>query len=400
MISFPAALFRPILYFMGSKHLYRAALPALLLVFIPCAGAEIRYAPELDTDDISRIKEAVVLIESVLPGNPLTRWSYSYGDPRYEGDIWICSEELDESTLGQWDGARIIINARRLEDESIEELALIIYHESVHADHHYRDREAVLLNEYCVFFSPRQFLLFEMINEGLAVYRECALRYRLGSNIHSDHKYRNKPFLLKYEEDFYAYYKDLRRWLKGNGQTVKLEGADFEEALFREFIMGFLSDPWYLDYYMPSQTQRFAILRGKDFAVSPALCFPAYAALSEETSVYLALDRYFEKNAPGGMSPGITARDLETRFENILASFEKYQDKGEDTPSGAGPGSPPRLRFLSTLNQSQRNFETMNARYREIPAGLEIRYRNDFSPRMIESFFMMIESLRAAKEKG
>ncbi|MDR2181460.1 MAG: hypothetical protein LBN92_02150 [Treponema sp.] len=385
---------------MGSKHFYRAALTALFLVFIFRAGAEIRYAPELNAGGIRRIKEAVALIETVLPGNPLTRWSYRYGDSRYEGDIWIGSEDLDESTLGQWDGARIIINAQRLEDESREELALIIYHESAHADHHYRDIEAVVLNEYRAFFSPRQFLLFEMINEGLAVYKECALRYLFGSNRQSEHKYRNKPSLSRYEEDFYAYYKDLRRWLKGNGHTAKLEGSGFEEALFREFIVGFLSDPWYLDYYMPSQTRHFEILRGKDFAVSPVFCVPAYAALSEATSVYLVLDRYLEKNAPEGMSPGISARDLEIRFKDILASFEKQQDEKEDSPSGAGPGRPPHLYFLSAFNQSQRNFETINVRYREIPAGMEIRYKNDFSPKMIESFFTLIESLRAAKEKG
>jgi hypothetical protein len=367
---------------------------ALLLAFIPCANAEIRYAPEINAGGIKRIKEAAALIETALPGNPLSRWSYRYGDRLYGGDIWISSEELDDSTLGQWDGARIIINADKLENESIEELALIIYHEASHADHHYRDIEAVLLNEYSAFFSPRQFLLFEMINEGFAIYKECSLRYTLGINIGSDHKYRNQPALARYEEDFYAYYKDLRRWLKGNGASSKLEGAAFEEVLFRAFSVGFLSDPWYLEYYIPAQSGYYTIVQGKDFAISPALCVPSYAVFLEEASIYLVLDRYLEKNTPSGMSLGINARDLEIRFKNILAAFEKHQNDDEDTPAGSGPEQQPRLHYLPVLNQSQLNYETLHTRYREIPAGLDMRYKNDFSPKTVESFFALLESLR------
>jgi len=360
--------------------------------FLLCSAslnAELRFSPDIASNPqrMDRIRAAMELLREYAPDSPAVRWSYPQGDERYAGDLWICSQKLEDSTLGQWDGAQVVLNSANLDSESIFELALIIYHEAIHADHHYGDLESVLLNEYSLFFSPRQYLLFEMLNEGLAVYKETVLRYSMGVNTESDHKYRTKPSLAYYAEDFYTFFKDLRRWMKGSSQFGKLSPQEFERALFKEFLLGFFSDPWYLDYYMPPTEQYYTILRGADFAICPSVCSPDFARFADGSCIRVVLDRYIEKNSPRGFSLGLSSRELELFLDETIASLD-----GESREK-RGPERRGSIHHIQVYWASQRNFETLAVRYKELPPGLEIRYTYSIGGDTISAFNKLLDRL-------
>jgi hypothetical protein len=342
---------------------------------------ELRYADDIraSPERLKRIADAVALIEKYESESPLLRWSRKQDDPLYQGDIKIICSRLTNDTLGQWDGAEIIIDNATLDDDSILQLALILYHEAAHADHHYHDREAVVINRYASFLSPRQYLLFQMLNEGMAVYKEVTFRLAIGINTESKNKRGEKPPIAFYEEDFYEYYKDLLRWMKGNPEYNKLERPRFEEALYREFLEGFITDPWYLDYYLSSQEYHYAILRGRDFAVCPSDGNPAYAIFAAASSTVLS--RYIEKNSPAGLG-AIDAGTLEGALKKILETWD-----GEDKNF---------MEKIKTHYASQKNFETLSARIAELPAGIELYYDYNFSAEVIDGFKKLLENL----EKG
>jgi hypothetical protein len=350
-------------------------------------NGELRFSPGISSHPqrVERIQAAMELLRKYAPDSPAVRWSYPQGHERYAGDLWICSQKLEDSTLGQWDGAQVILNSANLDSESIFELALIIHHEAVHGDHHYGDLESVLLNEYALFFSPRQYLLFEMLNEGLAVYKETLLRYTMGVNTESDHKYRAKPSLAYYAEDFYSFFKDLRRWMKGSSQFGRLSPEEFEQALFKEFLLGFFSDPWYLDYYMPQAEQYYTILRGADFAVCPSVCSPAFARFAEGSGA--VLDRYIEKNSPRGFILGLSSEELELFLDETILSLNS---EGRERRGPERRGS---IHHAQAYAASQRNFETLPARYKELPPDLEIRYTYSIGGDTISAFNKLLDRL-------
>jgi hypothetical protein len=352
-------------------------------------NAELRFSPDIASNPqrMERILAAVELLREYAPESPAIRWSYPQEHERYAGDLWICSQPLEDSTLGQWDGAQVVLNSASLDSESIFELALIIYHEAIHGDHHYGDLESLLLNEYALFFSPRQYLLFEMLNEGLAVYKETVLRYDMGINTESEHKYSAKPSLAYYAENFYGFFKDLRRWMKASSSYGTLPVTEFEEALFREFLLGFFSDPWYLDYYMPPMEQHFTILRGADFAVCPPVCSPAFARFAEHSGVRAVLDRYLEKNSPRGFTLGLNSEELELFLDQTIASLE-----GEVLEK-QGPERRGVIHHARSYHASQRNFETLPARYGKLPPGLEIRYTYSIGGDTISAFNKLLDRL-------
>jgi hypothetical protein len=352
-------------------------------------GAELFFAPEIlsSPERTRRLEDAVKILALYAPDSPVLRWSYSSRDPRYNGDLWIGVEDLDSSTLGQWNGTEIILSAETVDSQSIQELALILHHEAAHADHHYRDLESVLINDYSSFFSPRQFLLFEMLNEALAVYKENFLRYKMGINNSSKNKYRSRPSLSRYDEDFYAFYKDLRRWMKGTSEYAALDSGTFEQALFREFITGFFYDPWYLDYYMPQSAQRYVILRGRDFAVCPAVCFEGFSRFTGKEGTEAVINRYVRKNSPAGMDLGLSATELEALFEKTLDDFEN------ETIEGAGPNDMAALKNLGAYRESQSNFETLPQKFKALPGGIELFYRFSFSSETVDAFHRLLDGL-------
>jgi hypothetical protein len=351
-------------------------------------NAELRFSPDIASHPqrMGRILAAVELLREYAPDSPAVRWGYPQGHEGYTGDLWICTQQLEDSTLGQWDGAQVVLNSASLDSESIFELALIIYHEAIHADHHYGDLESVLLNEYSLFFSPRQYLLFEMLNEGLAVYKETMLRYAMGVNTESDGKYRVKPSLAYYNEDFYRFFKDLRRWMKGS-PFGRLSVEEFEKAFFKEFLLGFFSDPWYLDYYMPVMEQYYTILRGADFAICPPVCSPAFARFAEHSGVRAVLDRYLEKNSPRGFSLGLGSRELELFLDETIASLD---GEGQEK---RGPERRGIVHHAQAYWASQGNFETLSVRYLELPPGLELRYTYSIGGDTISAFNKLLDRL-------
>jgi hypothetical protein len=367
------------------------AKPCAVLLLLFCAvfslGAELLFAPAIlsNPERVKRLEDAVKVLALYAPDSPVLRWSYPDDDSRYNGDLWIGVEDLDSSTLGQWNGAEIILSAETLDSQSIQELALILHHEAVHADHHYRDLESVLINKYSSFFSPRQFLLFEMLNEALAVYKENSLRYKMRINNTSQNKYKSRPSLPLYDEDFYSFYKDLRRWMKGTAEYSRLDAGAFEQALFREFVTGFLSDPWYLDYYMPQSAQRYVILRGKDFAVCPMLCFEGFSRFTGKEGTEAVINRYVRKNAPAGMDPGFSAAELEAMLEKILDDFENKTIEGDDSGDV--------LENLGAYRESQSNFEKLPQKFRELPEGIELFYKSGFSSETTDAFHRLLDSL-------
>jgi hypothetical protein len=352
-------------------------------------GAELLFAPEIlsNPERVRRMEEAVKLLSLHAPESPVIRWSYPEGDPRYNGDLWIGVEELDSSTLGQWNGAEIILGAETIDSGNIRELALILHHEAVHADHHYRDTESVLINDYSSFFSPRQFLLFEMLNEALAVYREMSLRYKMGIDMLSKSKYENRPSASRYAEDFYSFYKDLRRWMKGKPEYAALDPGAFEQVFFREFVTGFFSDPWYLNYYMPQSVQRYGILRGKDFAVCPMVCFEGFSRFAGKEGTRAVINRYVEKNSPGGIELGLGAAELEAMLERVLDDFEN------DADNGAGPEEKDAPENLGAYRESQKNFETLPGRFRELPGEIKILYNFAFGSETVNAFHRLLDGL-------
>jgi hypothetical protein len=369
---------------------------ALLFRAIFSLGAELLFAPEIlsSPERVGRLEDAVNVLARHAPDSPVPRWSYSGGDPRYNGDLWIGVKELDNSTLGQWNGAEVVLSAETLDSQSVQELALILHHEAAHADHHYRDLESVLINDYSAFFSPRQFLLFEMLNEALAVYKETSLRYKIGINNLSKNKYRSRPSLSRYDEDFYSFYKDLRRWMKGRAEYIELSSGAFEQALFREFVTGFFSDPWYLDYYMPQSAQRYVILRGRDFAVCPMVCFEGFSRFTGKEGTEAIINRYVRKNSPAGMDLGVSAAELEAALEKILDDFEN------DTIEGAGPGNAASLENLGAYRESQNNFETLPKKFRELPGGIELFYKSGFSSETVDAFHRLLDGLEVPRNPG
>jgi hypothetical protein len=358
------------------------------------AGAELLFSKAIRNSParLERLNAALETLRSHEPESPVLRWSRVPTDPGYEGDLWIGIDDLNESTLGQWNGAEIILSVETVDQAGIWELALILHHEAVHADHHYRDLEAVLINEYSSFFSPRQYLLFEMLNEALAVYRETSLRYRMSLNNMTDHKYKRKPDLARYSEDFYAFYKDLRRWMKSRGEYARLPEKEFEQALFREYITGFFADPWYLDYYMPQIEQRYIILRGKDFAVCPMICSTEFARFTGKEGTSSVINRYVEKNSPGGMVLGLDAEELEILLEKTLDSFIQAE-KDSALDAGEGPGERGTLRNLETYRETQKNYEELPVRFSRLPAGIELRYNFSFAPETIKAFHGLLDAL-------
>jgi hypothetical protein len=369
------------------------AKPCVVLVLLFCAifslGAELFFAPEIlsSPERVRRLEDAVKVLALHAPDSPVLRWSYPDGDPRYNGDLRISVEDLDSSTLGQWNGAEIILSAETVDSQSIQELALILHHEAAHADHHYRDLESVLINDYSSFFSPRQFLLFEMLNEALAVYKENSLRYKMGINNSSKNKYRSRPSLSRYDEDFYTFYKDLRRWMKGHAEYAALDFGAFEQALFREFVTGFFSDPWYLDYYMPRSAQRYVILRGKDFAVCPMVCFEGFSRFTGKEGTEAVINRYVRKNAPAGMNLGFSAAELEAILEKTLDDF------GNGRIEGAGPGNAAVPENLGAYRESQDNFETLPQKFKALPEGTELFYRFGFGSETVGAFHRLLDRL-------
>jgi hypothetical protein len=362
---------------------------ALLFHAIFSLGAELLFAPEIlsNPERIRRLEDAVQILALYAPESPVLRWNYPDGDSRYNGDLWIGVEDLDSSTLGQWNGAEIILSAETLDSQGIQELALILHHEAAHADHHYRDLESVLINDYSSFFSPRQFLLFEMLNEALAVYKENSLRYKMMINNTSQNKYKSRPSLSFYNEDFYAFYKDLRRWMKGQAEYAALDSGIFEPALFREFVTGFFYDPWYLDYYMPRSAQRYVILRGRDFAVCPAVCFEGFSRFAGQEGTEAVINRYIGKNSPAGMDLGLSAAELEVMLEKILDDFEN------ETIEGEGPGNAGSLENLGAYRESQNSFEKLPQKFGELPEGIELFYKFGFGSETIDAFHRLLDSL-------
>jgi hypothetical protein len=377
------------------KAKFAAALLLLVCSRFPL-GAELLFSPEIKSSPgrVERLNEAVALLREYVPESPVPRWARNSADSAYEGDLWIRIDELDESTVGQWNGAEIILSIETIDKVSLRELALILYHEAAHADHHYRDLESLLINEYSSFFSPRQYLLFEMINEALAVYKETSLRYRMGVNREADHKYAKRPLLARYNEDFYAWYKDLRRWMKSRPEYGKLSPAAFEQALFQECITGFLSDPWYLDYYMPQLEQRFAILRGKDFAVCPLACSGEFARFTGKDGTAAVLNRYIEKNSPAGMKLDLDAAELEILLEKALDVYENGSDEGD------GPEEPAPLKNTGAYRKSQENYEELPRRFAALPSGIELRYNHSFGAESVSAFHRMLDDLGSAKSAG
>jgi hypothetical protein len=369
------------------------AKPCVVLALFFCAifslGAELLFAPEIlsSPERTRHLEDAVKILALHAPDSPVLRWSYPDGDSRYNGDLRIGIEDLDSSTLGQWNGAEIILSAETVDSQSIQELALILHHEAAHADHHYRDLESVLINDYSSFFSPRQFLLFEMLNEALAVYKENSLRYKMGINNLSKNKYRSRPSLSRYDEDFYAFYKDLRRWMKGQAEYAVLNSGAFEQALFREFVTGFFSDPWYLDYYMPQSAQRYVILRGKDFAVCPMVCFEGFSRFTGKEGTEAVINRYVGKNVPAGMELGFDAAELEAMLEKILDDFENERIEG------VGPGKAAVLKNLDAYRESQGNFETLPQKFKALPKGIELFYKFGFSSETVDVFHRLLDRL-------
>jgi hypothetical protein len=366
---------------------------ALFFRAIFSLGAELLFAPEIlsSPERIGRLEDAVKVLALYAPDSPVLRWSYSGGDPRYNGDLRIGVEDLDNSTLGQWNGAEIILSAETLDSQGIQELALILHHEAAHADHHYRDLESVLINDYSSFFSPRQFLLFEMLNEALAVYKENSLRYKMGINTSSKNKYRSRPSLSRYDEDFYSFFKDLRRWMKGRAKYIELSPGAFEQALFREFVTGFFSDPWYLDYYMPQSAQRYVILRGKDFAVCPMVCFEGFSRFTGKEGTEAVINRYVRKNSPAGMDLGLSATELEAALEKTLGEFENA------TIEGAGPGNVVFPENLGAYRESQNNFETLPKKFKELPGGIELLYQSGFNSETVDAFHGLLDRLEVPR---
>ena len=359
---------------------------ALLLPLSFPLGAELLVSPAIrgSPQRLERIEHALEILEQYAPESPVLRWSRLPGDPRYEGDLWISLEELDESTLGQWNGAEIILGLYTMDTAGVQELALVLHHEAAHADHHYRDLEAVLINDYSSFFSPRQYLLFEMLNEAIAVYKETSLRYSMGLDGES-RKYQERPTLVRYDEDFYAFYKDLRRWLKS--RNARLSPQEFEQLLYRKFVTGFFVDPWYLDYYMPHLEQRYIILRGKDFAVCPMVCSADFSRFNGKEGTRAVINRYIEKNSPKGLELGMDAAELENVLEYALQGFE-----GEGP--GDGPGEWRTPRNLETYRLSQSNYEELLERFRQLPAGLELRYTFSFAPETVKAFHRLLDDLK------
>jgi hypothetical protein len=366
-----------------------------LVCFFPL-NAELLFSPEIKSSPgrLERLNEAVAVLREYAPESPVLRWARDSSDPAYAGDLCLRIQELDESTAGQWNGAEIVLGVETMDKVSVHELALILYHEAAHADHHYRDLESLLINEYSFFFSPRQYLLFEMINEALAVYKETALRYRIGVNREAEHKYAKRPTLARYNEDFYAWYKDLRRWMKSRPGYARLAAAEFEEALFRECITGFLHDPWYLDYYMPQFEQRFTILRGKDFAVCPMPCSGEFARFTGKNEIAAVLNRYIEKNSPDGMKLGLNAGELEAQLEKALDSFENDDDDGE------GPHEKAALKNAGVYRKSQKNYEQLPERFAALPPGIELRYSYSFGSESVKAFHRMLDELGSSKSAG
>jgi hypothetical protein len=226
-----------------------------------------------------------------------------------------------------------------------------------------------------------------MLNEALATYKEMSLQYKMGINTSSKNKYKERPSASRYEEDFYAFYKDLRRWMKGKTEYAELDPAAFEQALFREFVTGFFSDPWYLDYYIPQSAQRYIILRGKDFAVCPILCFEGFSRFAGRAGTEAVINRYIRKNCPGGTDPGLNAAELEAILEKVLNDFEN------ETDQGPGPGKSGTLENLDTYRESQKNFETLPGRFRALPAGIELFYNFSFNSETVNSFHKLLDGL-------
>jgi hypothetical protein len=209
----------------------------------------------------------------------------------------------------------------------------------------------------------------------------------MGSNNSSKNKYKDRPSLSRYEEDFYSFYKDLRRWMKGKIEYAELDSAAFEQALFREFITGFLSDPWYLDYYMPRSAQRYVILRGKDFAVCPMICFEGFSRFAGKRGTEAVINRYIRKNCPAGMEPGLEAGELEAALGKVLDAFES------DADQGPGPGKKIPLENLDAYRESQKNFEALPGRFRALPAGIELFYGFGFGSETVSAFHRLLDGL-------
>ncbi|GHU81054.1 hypothetical protein FACS189468_2670 [Spirochaetia bacterium] len=366
-----------------------------LLLSLPLFG-EVFYSDELggNPERMEVLRQALELLREKAPDSPVIKWSYPPEDPRYAGDIHLAIGELDSSTLGEWDGFRIVLNTEYLDRGDIQRIALIVHHEGAHADHTFMDLESVIINEYGYFFSPRQVLLFEMLNEAFALYKEVTLQYALGVNIDTAHKYETLPSVARYEEDFFRFFKDLRRWMKGAPRYNKLRPDQFDNALFREFVIGFFSDPWYLDYYMPASEQEFIIHRSRDFAVCPMVCNPRSARFLERDNIYAVLDRYIEKNTPRGLSLGLRAEALEGLLENILDTFEPGDEPGDNRGIKTGYGGAGEiLAHLAFYRASQRNFEALPSRFRSLPDSLPKRYTYSHSPEELAAFDRLLDTL-------
>jgi hypothetical protein len=154
-------------------------------------------------------------------------------------------------------------------------------------------------------------------------------------------------------------------------------------------VTGFLADPWYLDYYMPQLEQRFVILRGKDFAVCPMVCFDGFKRFTSGDATAAVLNRYIEKNSPPGMKLGLHAAELEKILDRSLGEF----NGGARTETAKGPNERGVLRNLDAYRSTQRNFEALPARFKKLPKDIELRYSFSFDAGSVTAFNELLDRL-------
>jgi hypothetical protein len=375
--------------------------------------SEILFSDALNgrPDRTAVLREAIALLHRRAPSSPLIKWDLSRKHPDYEGDIYIHGDDLGYFTLGEWDGGKIVIQNGLIDSRNISELALTLHHEASHADHQMRDSEMLIIDEYSNFFSPRLHLLHDMLNEAIAQYKEAALKIEFGGNLESSGKLSRRPEINAYGHDATAFLRDLKRWMKGEPAYNGLPPDRFNDAVFTEFVTGFLPDTGYLDQYMTTDFTKYSLRRGNGYVLCPMTANPALAPYLKPENLYAVLNRYIEKISPPPLALTMNAEELERLLAKILDSCDpalsgnrnpkKASQAGlsPETDRAAG-GTKRSLLNLPLFKGSQRAYEVLPGSYADLPPQLYRRYQSSYSPEELRDFDRLLEELSGAPATG
>lgn len=319
------------------------------------------------------IERSIEYLRGVDPNAVFFDFQYKPDHPNYAGDLKIDVAELNDGVAGQWNGSSMLLSDKpsTLEDEHV--LALTKNHESNHAKNSMGDNEASLLYDYAIYmFPPYYSLLYDMLDEGMTTIDELTYELSLDKTLEEDAQamtfnpdFEHNLNFNDYGGYYYDYFKDLYLHEKLNPQNENLSKQEIIEKVGKKFLISFLEDDYYLDYYASAYAPA-DIQRGADYAKCPTFCNPRLVKYSSRENIYKALGRYIEKIQPRNAHINISVQELDTAFSAV---FEKFIAMGEKSP----------ITSLENFMKADASFYQTLEDFQQLPEGLKLRYWSNFT---------------------